>query len=253
MGRNFYRLLNMIIFKDDRVRRRNFSLTIKNFVSSQGRCPTLTTCAHVLRLYISSVRPSKKLKRLTAHVIRVYGCFWFSVKWAPKFENGPGHVLACLKQISKYSAPEEMEILHNTIQHNGYFLHPENVIVGMLASSDPLSREQAVRHVLRINHAEEDNLGENMRIFKVPKKEEINFYADKLSELSKCKDWNERIPVLKHVTNIESFYDLPFATEYECHSQGIERLVKSTSESVARVSLYQDGCTLYNQQNTWKN
>ena len=41
MGRNFHRLFKIMNFKNDRLRRRNFSSTMKNFVSFQGRCPTL--------------------------------------------------------------------------------------------------------------------------------------------------------------------------------------------------------------------
>ena len=202
----------------------------------------LTTGSHVLRLYLSEMKPTKELKRLTAYTIRIYGAFWFMVKWEPQFEKGASNLLQLIKNTDMYCNKSEKDIVSKVFSVNAFFLHPENVVVGMLASDDVHEREEGIKYAKKSFNFEHSM---NIREFKVPTG--INFEAlDLKSVINLSTELKNRIPFLEKYSlcDILKFAEVKLTTDYKSHSQDIERSVKLTSESVERVTLFQDGMSI---------
>lgn len=52
----------------------------------------LTIANRILRLYVSSVKPSKNLRTLTQFVVKVYAPVWFEIKSKPTCRHGTLHL-----------------------------------------------------------------------------------------------------------------------------------------------------------------
>jgi hypothetical protein len=87
----------------------------------------LTTAERLLRLYIGTDNPSSNLIEIVTFVIKVYCPVWFYIQYNPSCIQGPRHILRMLT-MSRY-LPEEFS---NVIQNNGYFAHPENILLAMI-------------------------------------------------------------------------------------------------------------------------
>ncbi|KAL4712991.1 hypothetical protein ACJJTC_012061 [Scirpophaga incertulas] len=91
----------------------------------------LTTANRILRLYITKTDPDEKLVILATYVMKVYGPMWFTIKSNPSCINGAKHLWQTIS-LSRYLKSDMKKIVDNVIQRNGYFGHPENVLVAML-------------------------------------------------------------------------------------------------------------------------
>ena len=165
--------------------------------------------------------------------MKVYGPMWFLIKKT---------VLQgwCTLSVSNYqqitiSFQGSKKITDPVIQRNGYFAHPENVLLSMLTDERKHIRELAVRRILRARSKQH-----GLRQFCVPK---IDFTAKDYIDLI---DWqNTEIfepPILSNtaVTDLEMFLassdvsvvDFP---KYPCHTQSEERCVKLVTDASAAV------------------
>lgn len=91
----------------------------------------LTTAARILRLYMSVKAPSSPLETLAVYVMKVYVPVWFDVKCRPRCIDGSRHLFQLI-QRSRYLPRESREAVDAVIQRNGFFGHPENVLLAML-------------------------------------------------------------------------------------------------------------------------
>ncbi len=62
------------------------------------------------------------------------------------------------------------------IQGNAYFAHSENLLLSMLADSNPTVREKAVKKIIQLRREGRQNVDKCQRKFKIPK---LNFKAQK--------------------------------------------------------------------------
>ncbi|CAH0562737.1 unnamed protein product [Brassicogethes aeneus] len=157
----------------------NISLSISSGDISEGLANTqpgkmahsrwLTTANRVLRLYVATSDPSENLKYLTEYILKVYVPTWFSIKVCPEVKYGPRHLLNLIKR-SRYMPCHLRDIVDKIIQINGYFAHPENILLAMLADSRIHFRELGLRRILKSRA----NVETEIRKFKIP---EINFEA----------------------------------------------------------------------------
>ena len=109
-------------------------------------------------------------------------------------------------------------VLVKALSDNGFFLHKENLVVGMLASPD---EQERIKAYLQIMESRRNNVTER-RVFRIPK--DININAQKLSEVTSDALVIEP-PVLKGIDDdqlMQWAQNGGFSVPYECHSQVID-------------------------------
>lgn len=104
----------------------------------------LTTGNRILRLYMASDRPSENLVILTTFVSKVYAPMWFHIKSEPSCVNGSKHVCHLIV-LSRYLPEELRDKIDPVIQRNGFFGHPENILLCMLYDSRQEIRKLSLR------------------------------------------------------------------------------------------------------------
>lgn len=140
----------------------------------------LTTASRILRLYVTKSVASDELKKLTFFVMKVYAPFWFLVKSQPQAIHGSRHLLQYIKWICQL--PIDMQkIVHRSVQINGFFAHPENIILSMITDVDKEIRSEGFDLILQARAADTNQI----RRFNVPA---IKFDCDSLNSMI---NWNE--------------------------------------------------------------
>lgn len=129
----------------------------------------LTRANRVMRLYVSTISPSEKLVVLATFVVKAYAPTWFSIKTHPTCKDGARH-LHKLIAATRYLPDQLKAVVDPVIQRNGYFAHPENLLLSMLTDTQQHIRELAARCILKARSIEENVL----RLFEIPS---INFDA----------------------------------------------------------------------------
>lgn len=195
----------------------------------------LTTANRILRLYVASENPSSNLQELTKFIQNVYAPTWFDIKFNPSCKHGAKNVWKTIKR-SRYLKAELKNIIDPVIQRNAYFLHPENILISMLADDRIHVRELALRRILKARTAGHQTL----RSFVIPK---INFDASDYIDLI---DWHATVitlpPILANLTTkeiedliIKDSNKMVELIALPTHTQAVERCVKLVSESCLSV------------------
>lgn len=197
----------------------------------------LTTANRILRLYVSTTNPSANLIEIATFIIKVYAPMWFYIKTKPTIKDAPLNLWRTIS-LSRYLNDDLRKIVDNTIQRNGFFAHPESVLVAMLADNRKHFRELAIRRILSIRAKKSTQT--KIRKFVLPK---INFLADDYTDLIIWQSSALSEPTLtQHLTdeNLKSVITdgsplLPLLFELPCHTQAVERCVKVVTESSLEV------------------
>lgn len=221
---------------------------------SSGECPAslasrnpgklsharwLTTANRILRLYVGTPDPSENLIEITTFINRVYAPMWFYIKTRPKIKDAPLNLWRTIN-FSRYLREDLRKIVDSTIQRNGFFAHPESLLVAMLADDRRTIRELAVRRILSIRAKKATQ--KKIRKFEIPK---INFSANDYIDLIIWLDCDLNEPTLtQHITEEElhrilnadeGSIELSLHLELPCHTQAVERCVKVVSEASLNV------------------
>ena len=127
------------------------------------------------------------------------------------------------------------KVVDKVIQHNAYFSHPENLLIAMIHDDSPVVRELGYRRILKAR----STVQKETRSFVVPK---INFTA---SEYHQMIDWQTtnvtEPPSTKYLTNtevetlIKSKEKPKNMTDFPCHTQAVERMIKLVTDASAAV------------------
>ena len=195
----------------------------------------LTTANRLLRLYVSTENPSKNLLTIVHFVMTVYAPMWFSIKQNSSYVNGPRHVFKSI-ELTQSLGEEVTKVVHPVIKRNGYFAHPENILISMIDDDNRDIREVGWR---RIKDARQTKKGKSVRPFKVPP---LNFDAEKYTELI---DWQTtkitEPPLTMQMTDedinnhIDQRTKISFG-EFPCHTQSVERMIKEVT--IASMKVY---------------
>lgn len=195
----------------------------------------LTTANRVLRLYVATSNPSEHLQCLTEYILKVYAPTWFSIKVHSEVKYGPQHLFKLI-QRSRYMPCHLRQIVDKIIQVNGYFAHPENILIAMLADSRVNIRELGLRRILK---SRDHILETEIRKFKIS---QINFEANEYYELI---NWQSVVvtepPITKKFSTdelkemIANVPDQMSLLNVPCHSQAVERCVKLVTEASSSV------------------
>lgn len=195
----------------------------------------ITTANRLLRLYVASHEPSTNLKHLVIYIMRVYSPVWFSIKMHPSCKDSAKHLFRAI-QLSRYLSKELRDVIDPVLQRNGYFGHPENLLLTMIADERQYIRELGLRRILKAR-AEKQTV---LREFVVPK---LNLDANEYFELINWQDTKITEPPLTAdvpEADIRSFVKSggQSTIEFErfpCHTQAVERCVKIVTEASLAV------------------
>lgn len=203
----------------------------------------LTTANRLLRLYISTANPTENLTTLVTFILKVYSPMWFFIKTMPSCIYGAKHVFKTI-ELCHYLSDDLKNIVHKVINRNGFFGHPENIILSMLWDDRRYIRELGYRRILKAR-AKTDFNQLKLRNFTVPI---FNFEAQEYYEIVDCKNvfWTEP-PITMPLTEVQlqEIVDDPehsaisYIKDYPCHTQAVERAVKMVTEASVTVCGYE--------------
>ena len=168
-------------------------------------------------------------------------------------------------RINNFPDQRIREICYNVLNNNSFFAHGENILVAMLGDMDETVRRKAVKIILKLREngeqvseeMEEDEvidhdgasdetaeisfdvnqyppIDKSVRVFRKPL---INFKASSYYQMTPSLQWRTLPPVLHHYSDdfIRSLEQIPLKLEFECHSQNVERHVKTVTEAAGAV------------------
>ena len=221
----------------------------------------LTLANRLLRLYVATKKPSQALKILVQYIQNVYAPCWFLIKKNGTIKDA-GKLIFELIRRSRFLPTNLRAEVQAVIQRNGYCCHPETLLVSMVCDERKNIREKAVNLIIdarncrntrreeqpsevkprRRPRKQQDTEGEIRRL-RVPK---VNMDAQEYQDLV---SWETIDPlsyvspsVLQCKTNEEilSFIEENPSSDdcfrFPCHTQSVERCVKSVTEAAATVS-----------------
>lgn len=195
----------------------------------------LTLAIRILRLYVSTARPTSQLKDVAEFVVLVYAPIWFQIKAMPSCVNGPKHFFKMI-QLTRYLKYSYKDVIDKVLKRNAYFGHSENLLLAMISDEREYVRELAIRKIILFS----DNKTQEIREFKVP--ELILDATDYFSMIDWTKSDRFPPPLLRDVSiqdlkkcvDLKSLPNLSFLN-FPCHNQGVERCVKLVTESANLV------------------
>ncbi|CAG9791202.1 unnamed protein product [Diatraea saccharalis] len=192
----------------------------------------LTKANRILRLYISSPKPSTNLIILAQYIVKVYAPVWFQIKTHSSCKDGSRHLWKLIES-SRFLSCALKSIIDPVIQRNAYFAHPENLLLAMLTDEEKHIRELAARRILKARNS--PSMGKLPRTFEVPK---LNFDAKCYIDLINWQETNFDPPILRNQTNDELIQIIDkngdermLFIRLPCHTQAVERSVKIVTEA----------------------
>lgn len=141
----------------------------------------ITTASRLLRLYIGIVQQSPNLRILVEYVMKVYAPIWFDIKCHSSVKDGAKHLFRLI-HLSRYMTQEMKRIVDPVIERNGFFGHPENLLLAMISYSRSHVRELGLRRILQSRTKSQQR---GIRVFKVP---HLNFEAQDYIDLITWSD-----------------------------------------------------------------
>ena len=197
----------------------------------------VTNASNVLRLYVETENPGRELVRLVHIILNLYGPSFFKIKMNYQVYKGAENYHFILKCANQTLFQNEKAVVKDAFETNSYMAHAEFVLLNALFDPNDTRRETAVQYIIR----DRKRRLRDGRIRQFIKPETINFRAQDYWNLV---DWNSINPY--DITEPPLTFDLDeqalrsCITEKDnltlaripCHSQNVERLVKTTSEAV---------------------
>ena len=156
------------------------------------------------------------------------------IKSKPSCKDGSKHLWTTI-QKSRYLPPELKTKVDRFIQRNGYFGHPENILLCMVTDERKHIRELGLRRIMRARASQQQ--GHGIRVFEVPP---LNFEGTDYFELI---DWQLCIIteplVLRSLSDDDLHRFIHNGTttavtfpRLPSHTQAVERCVKAVTEGL---------------------
>lgn len=216
------------------------------------------TCANrILRLYISTARPTAKLKDIVKYLLTVYVPMWFKIRNNNSLDKGTRLLFETIR-LTRYLPSKYLSVVDATISRNAYFALPENILVSMMTDQRREIRLDALTKILQARNV----TGIASKPAKNRTLPDIDFNA---VDYSKMINWSSvqiiSPPVLKNVTDqtlkeillSDTVFENWEFSKYPCHTLAVERMVKLVTEASIKVcgSDARDGfirCTLLSRR-----
>lgn len=167
----------------------------------------------------------------------------FNIKYRSSILYGTIH-LADFVKLSQFLPSKFQGVVNDTIQRNGFFGHPENVLLALLNDENEKIRRKAWGKVLQARQA----CSETVRDFRIPK---FNFGCDNYLSLIDLDDRQLKYASPLILNDIEVRFDnvkqlaekkledfeLNFnLKKIPCHAQAVERCVRVVKEAAMAVT-----------------
>lgn len=156
---------------------------------------------------------------------------WFAIKDKNLWYHGPKHLFNLLSHTRLY-VPELFTHVKNSVMNNAFSVHPENLLLAMIADQNRDVRRKGYAKILACREAASDGL----RKFMKPCKAQFNFACHEYHELLK---WNKvevtEPPFTKNLSNVDLKHwmnsdDIISLPEIPVHSQSCEYYVQAGSK-----------------------
>lgn len=137
-----------------------------------------------MSLYARTRNPFQELVVCVTVIVKAYLPMVFDVHMKPKFWNGSIHIFNYAKRAKACLKKEHWEIVKKSFITNGYFFHPESIL--MCAYLSPLSpqrtKARALKLILKARETYVENT-ENVRAFILPTADQLNFDTNDFFEV----------------------------------------------------------------------
>lgn len=237
-----------------------------SFIGPMSHSRWTTTASRVCRLYIATEKPSEALKLLVQYVLQVYAPLSLQIKQYPSCVMGARHIHQLMKLsrfLTKLVPSAVMKSFDSCIHRNGYFAHPENVLIAMCDDERPPIRALAYRRILTARDAVKETPIIGIREYKVPL---LIYNAEDYVDMinwQRVASNQQMPPLLRDLIITEENIDelatfritdpnfmgkIHFSVDgvtnrypvdlkiLPCHSQAVERCVKVVTEASKHVS-----------------
>ena len=169
---------------------------------------------------------------------------WFAIKQRHSIAHGSKHLFAMIDK-TRNLAERSKKIIFPVLQRNGYFSHPENILISLINDDNINMRKLGWRKILKARKTLVRS--STLRAFTIPK---INFDAKTYYELIDWNDFYSEPPLAMEIPTDElemyvgtGYYpmlpEISLAScsvnNIPCHSQAVERHVQLVSKSASRV------------------
>lgn len=203
----------------------------------------LTLANRILRLYVTKSQPSVKLRILVQYILYAYAPSFFNIKCSSSVLNGSIHFANLIKS-TRFLPEKYLTTVNATLQRNGYFAHPENILLAMVNDDDENVRREGW---LKIIHARRNEIDNGIiRPFEIPK---INFGCVGYTDMVNLYNRNLTAPPLLREIQVDLDTLDEFASQKvtdicldidliktPCHTQAVERCIKIVTEASINVS-----------------
>ena len=187
--------------------------------------------ARLLRVYVSAEAPTAELVQLVKFIVTQYVPVWFTVRQNSACKSGARNLYRSV-ELLRLLPPDIQAIVRPVLQRNGYWAHPEQLLLAMVSDDSRETREKAVTLI----RAARLQVTEDVRSFELP---DINFAAAGYMDLI---DWSSvdvtEPPLLRDLSDddLQEIVDTPAVLPlYPVHTQAVERTVKLVTEACSSV------------------
>jgi hypothetical protein len=193
----------------------------------------LTTANRILRYYVGCKEPSDNLKIIVEFIMKVYSKMWFTIRNKPYCTEGARNLWMTIK-LSRYLSSDLKKIVDPVIKRNGYFGHPENILLSMISDTRPRVRKLGLRRIMKSREAKSTTI----RRFEIP---DFNFDAEDYIDLIEWQRCELTEPPMTSRISDEDLQqmvidgDVPQMKRFPSHTQAVERCVKLVSEASSAV------------------
>lgn len=198
----------------------------------------ITTSSRILRLYMSTTRPSVKFRKMVTFIMKVYIPIWLHIKYRPFCTSGSIHFYQIVENCRSSDVSEDVfNVVCETLNNNPFFAHSENVLLAMLVDEDKLIRNSAIETIMLCR----EKVSPAVRKFNVPHMtfEECTNYTELVDWTNLNGIWEP--PFTKNLSSDElNVYknsdEIMKVPEFPCHSQRTEQCVQAMSDAVKKVA-----------------
>ena len=195
----------------------------------------LTTANRILRYYVGCSEPTENLRIIVEYIMRVYCKMWFKIKVESSCTDGARHLWNTIK-LSRYLSSELKAVIDPVIQRNGFYGHPENIILSMISDKRPHVRKLGLLRIMKARGMKSSTAG--IRQFKIPV---LNFessdYIDMI-DWQTCKLMEPPVTMKfsdEALKNMVDTGEVLGVGKFPCHTQAVERYIKLVTEASAAV------------------
>ena len=197
----------------------------------------LTKANRLLRLYVTTNKPTKNLQILANYVIKVYTPMYFNVKYYSSVVYGSALFYKFIRW-TQYLEPNLREVVNNVIKDNAYFAHSENILLTMLFDDRKEKRDCALKKIL--HYRKDLYVPMKLRDYKRPI---INFNCTDYTNMVDLNDddilfeppFTHNIPY-EHLEQYLKYDEPPLSDpKIPLHIQGTERHVQLLASVFKRV------------------